>query len=47
MKEVQSHLKFWNVAMVTDYDEKITISCSPMLRHLFDLLIGVSANKEW
>ena len=36
----------FTVSMVTHYVEKITITCSQMLRHGFNIIIVVSRDKE-
>ena len=44
--ELRVFLTGYNVLMVTYYVKKTTITCLPMIRHLFDTIIAVSADVK-
>ena len=47
MVKLKGALIGYTFAMVAYCVEILTKSCSPMFRHIWDTIIGVSADKEW
>ena len=40
-------LRGYSVAVVTYWAKKMTMTCSPMIMHLFDTIIVISTDKGW